>query len=81
LTINYLKVSHIDEIRWYKRVFLWYNEYKGNKGTMAKMIRARIPDDLHWQLKVEVAKERTTIQALIVVLIKEWLKERGIEVE
>lgn len=48
---------------------------------MAKLIRVRLSDDAHWRLKIQAAKEKTTIQEIVSSLIKKWLKERGIEVE
>jgi len=75
-----LKVSHIDEIRWNNGLLLWYNEHR-SKGIMAKLIRVRLSDDAHWQLKILAAKEKTTMQKIVSTLIKGWLKEKGIEVK
>lgn len=53
------------------------------KGIMAKMkqIRANVSDEFHRIVKVEATKEGKTIREVVVSLLKEWLKERGIEVD
>jgi len=43
-----------------------------------RMIHVRLTDDLHKQLKVEVAEKRKTIQDWVSDLIELHLKKRGI---
>lgn len=51
------------------------------KGIMAKQIRANVSDEFHKTVKIEAAREGTTIKELVISLLKAWLKERGIEAD
>lgn len=46
-----------------------------------RKLQAVVPDEFHKAVKVEATKEGKTIKEVIVGLLRDWLKERGIEVE
>jgi len=51
---------------------------KVNAGREGKMIHVRLPDKIHQQLKINAARERTTIQQMVAALIERNLaKKKG----
>jgi len=46
-----------------------------------RRLQAVVSDEFHRLVKVEAAQEDKTVTEVIVELLKEWLKEQGIEVE
>lgn len=46
-----------------------------------KRLQAIVPEEFHRLVKVEATKDGKTVKELIVELLKQWLKEKGIEVD
>lgn len=47
------------------------------RGIMKKLISIRLPEDLHYDLKLKTTMEKISIQVLIENFIKDYVKEKN----